>query len=297
MKRMRVTLLAILLAGSPFEVSAHPGSAIVVDRQGGVYFVDTGSGVWKVGPDGKLTGIAGPAFHWMAIDDDGRLKNATLPYFSSGDATVTRVGVNPTLLLSSDFPIRVGRDGALYYPWLSVGKSLQLFRLAPTGTTTVFQTLPANTESGPLRWLNGIVTGPDGSVYYTENRAVRKITPQGELTTIVENVTLPGCGSVPGVGPDLGPYFRGLEVDTRGNIFVAATGCGAVVKISPDKRVSTVLRTSSPWSPTGVAVSGGDLFVLEYLHTASDNRKEWLPRIKRLSSDGRVSTIATIDRR
>jgi hypothetical protein len=69
------------------------------------------------------------------------------------------------------------------------------------------------------------------------------------------------------------------------------------LKITPDKKVTTVLRASSPWSPTGVALYGTDLYVLEYLHTAGDNRREWLPRVRRVSSDGSVTTIAAIDRR
>lgn len=297
MKRIFIAIITIMLLFDANEVVAHPGSGIVVDRQGNIYFVDTGSGVWKIDRNGKLTRLSGPAYHWMAIDVDGRLANVTLPYFSSGDATVARVGVNPTLLLSSDFPITVGRDGSLYYPWLRDGEPLKVFRLAPSGTTAIHQALPTNTEGGALRWLNGIVAAPDGSVYYTENRAVRRITPEGKLTTVADIVTVSGCDSVPGVGADPGPYLRGLDVDAQGTVYVAATGCGAVLKITTDKKVTTVLRTSSPWSPTGVAVLGTDLYVLEYLHTEGDNRRDWLPRVRKLTSDGHVVTVATIDRR
>lgn len=296
-KKTIIALLVIMLVFVANEVLAHPGSGIFVDGKGNVYFVDTGSGVWKIARDGKLTRLSGPAYHWMAMDIDGRLANVTLPYFSSGDATVSRVGADPTLLLSSDFPITVGRDGSLYYPWLSAGIQLQIFRLTPSGTTTVLKTLPANTESGPLRWLNGMAATPDGSVYYTENRAVRRITPEGELTTVAINVTLSGCDSVPEVGANLGPYFRGLAVDAQGSVYVAATGCRAVLKITADQTIMTILRSSGPWSPTGVAVFGTDLYVLEYLHTAGDNRREWLPRVRKVSSDGSVVMVAAVDRR
>jgi DNA-binding beta-propeller fold protein YncE len=127
--------------------------------------------------------------------------------------------------------------------------------------------------------------------------AVRRITAQGELTTVASHSTLSGCVSVPGVGPELGPYFRGLDVDSKGTVYVSATGCGAVLKITADQKVTTVLQTSSPWSPTAVAVSNGDLYVLEYLHTATDNRREWLPRIRKVSSDGSVVTVTAMDRR
>lgn len=296
MKRAIIALLAIVLLSVAEEVLAHPGSGIVVDRHGNIYFVDTGSGVYKLDREGTLTRLSGPAYHWMAIDMDNRLTNVTLPYFSSDDATVTRVGVGPTLLLSSDFPLAVGRDGNLYYPWRRDSDQVQVFRLTSSGATTVLTTLPANTGSEPLRWLNGVAMGPDGSLYYTETKAVRRISPQGELSTVAADVRLSGCDSVPGVEANLGPYFRGLDVDAQGTVYVAATGCRAVLKITADKKITTVLRASKPWSPTGVALSGDDLYVLEYLHTPGDNRREWIPRVRKLTPDGQVVTVATIDR-
>ena len=50
---------------------AHPGSGIVADRHGNVYFVDTGKGVWKVDAQGRLLPHEGPAFHFMTIDANG----------------------------------------------------------------------------------------------------------------------------------------------------------------------------------------------------------------------------------
>jgi hypothetical protein len=291
--------IGLLVSGLLFlgsEVFAHPGSGIVVDRQGIVYFVDTGSGVWRVERDGTLTKLTAPAYHWMAIDVDKKLVGARLPNFSQVGATVTRASGDSRILVSSDFPIAVGWDGALYYPWVRAGERLQIFRLTPSGSTTVLATLPERTESGPLRWLNGIAASSDGSIYYSENRVVRKITPQGQISTIVSTLSLSGCDSVPEVGPELGTYFRGLDVGTDGIVYVAATGCKSVLKITANGKVATIARAWSPWSPTGVAVSGSDVYVLEYLHTPGDNRREWLPRVRKISSDGIVVTVATIER-
>jgi len=290
-----ITLLASIVLLVSNELLAHPGSGIVVDRQGNVYFVDTGSGIWRIDPKGELTRLSGPAYHWMAIDHQGLLKNVTLPYFSSDDATVARVGEN--LLVSSDFPVTIGRDGSLYYPWHPDSERWQVFRLAPSGTTAVLKPLPAHIGRRSLRWVNGIASASDGSLYYTEDNAVRKISARGELTTVVENMTVTDCSSVPGVEPELKPYFRGLDVDSAGTVYVAAAGCGAVLKIKPEGTSAVVLRAQSPWSPTGIAVSGGNVYVLEYLHTANDNRREWIPRVRKLSPDGRVATLATINRR
>lgn len=297
MKRVVIFLLGIMFVLLQGDVFAHPGSGIVVDKQGNVYFVDTGSGIWKLAPDGKLTRLSGPAYHWMTIDPDGRLKRVSLPNFGGGDAIVTRAGIDPTLLVSSDFPVTTGREGALYYPWISDGKRLQIFRLDTAGVTTVFATLPANTENKPLRSVNGAVVGPDGSLYYTEDKSVRKVNPKGEVTTVAANLQVHGCVSVPGMEPALGPYLRGIDIDARGTVYVAASGCGAVLKIGTDKKVLVVLRSSSPWAPTGVAVSGSDLYVLEYLHTEGDDRRQWVPRVRKVTPDGQVSTVTKIERK
>jgi sugar lactone lactonase YvrE len=296
MRQVFFTLLAFGLLFTRSELIAHPGSGIAVDRQGNVYFIDTGSGVWKIDREGKLTKLSAPAYHWMAMDVDGKLKTVTLPHYSRSDATVARDPNDPRILVSSDFPIAVGPDGSLYYSWLDDNEQPRIYRLAPSGTMTVAATGPSDPDVISRHWVNGLAATADGSVYFAEDRAVKRITPQGKLTTVVANIKVSDCISVPGAEPELGPYLRGLDVDAHGTVYVAAAGCGAVLKITPDKKVTTVLRTSSPWSPTAVAVSGTDLYVLEYLHTASDNRREWVPRVRKVSADGRVDTVATVNR-
>lgn len=279
----------------PTPAVAHPGSGIAVDRLGQIYFVDTGSGVWKIDSHGTLTRVPGPAFHWMAMDANGRFANLRLP--SGPGWEMGRAGANPTLLLSSDFPIAMGQDGNLYYPLPGPGGAVQVLRLAPSGQTSVLVTLPATTARGPLRWLNGLAAGPDGSLYYTEDNAIRRIGAQGRVSTVVADIALAGCASIPGTEVNERPLLRGLDVNARGTIYVAASGCGSVLKVTPGGQVTTLLQLQSPWSPTGVAVFGNDLYVLEYLHTASDDRREWLPRVRKISSDGKTAIIASIDRR
>jgi len=146
-------------------------------------------------------------------------------------------------------------------------------------------------------WVNGLAAGADGSLYYTEDAAVRKVSPRGAVTTIVAGVRVPRCASIPGEGSEIPPYLRGLDVTSDGTLFVAASGCGAVLRITPRGEATMFARTSSPWSPTAVALRGGDVFILEYLHTASDDRREWLPRIRRVSPNGTIVTLALVKRR
>jgi len=50
------------------------------------------------------------------------------------------------------------------------------------------------------------------------------------------------------------------------------------VKITADGIVETVLKTERPWSPIGVAVQGGDVYVLEYTNANGGLEEGWLPR-------------------
>ncbi|SRR6266849_165213 len=297
MKLARIQQLLItplLVISAATTAIAHPGSGIVVDRRGYVYFVDTGSGVWTIDPTGKLARHDGPRFHWMAIEQGERPLGARLPTIQGGE--VVAVGVNPTLLLSSDVPIAVGRDGAVYYPEFGQDQRLRIVRFTRSGVGSVWAILPSKAQGGALRWVNGVAAGPDGSLYYTEDKAVRRIDERGLISTFAESVTVSDCTAIPGTEPGTEPYLRGLAVATDGTVFVAASGCGAVLRITRRGEITTVLRTTSPWSPTAVAVSPSGLYVLEYLHTASEDRQAWVPRVRKVLPNGTIAHIAAVER-
>lgn len=287
-----LVLLAFILF--PTSTMAHPGSGIVVDRRGEVYFLDTGSGVWKIDLHGQLTRLPGPRFHWMTIDHDDCFSNARLPTGASGD--ITRVGSSPTLLVASDFPLALGANGHLFYPHYASGSGLKILELTPASRTTVLTNL-TSTVSGDLRHLNGLAAGLDGSLYYSEDNALRRISARGEVSTVLANLTIPKCVSIPGTKR---PMLRGLAVDSHGTIYVAASGCGSLLKVSARGQVTIVHQLQSPWTPTAVALFGSDIYVLEYLQTAAsmepENRLAWLPRVRKTTADGRMSIIATVDR-
>src|SRR5947209_11742147 len=88
------------------------------------------------------------------------------------------------------------------------------------------------------------------------------------------------------------PYLRGLAVTEEGTVYAAVTGCRCVVKLTPEGKVETVLIAEKPWAPTGVAVRGKDVFVLEYTNT--DQPKGWAPRVRKLGPDGKVAILATV---
>jgi hypothetical protein len=292
-------LAATLFASS---VSAHPGSGIVLDRLGQVYFLDTGAGVWKIDLQGRLVRHRGPAYHFMTIDPQGRFVQRHMPRGVGGELPV--IGPDPTLILSSDFPVTIGSDGAFYYPQAGTDGRVRVMRSTPSSTPEVFATLPIATEVGPdgkavqARWIHGLAAGPNGSLYYTEMDTVRRIAPDGTVTLVAGRISVPNCVRPPAATDEgLGPALRGLDVTPDSTVYVAASACSALLKITPAGSVSVVLRASDAWSPMGVAVSGDDLYVLEYRYIDTDRRENWIPRVRKVSGGDKVTVIATVERR
>lgn len=288
-------MTALLMA--PKAARAHPGAGIVVDAAGNVYFTDTGRGVWRVDANGRLREIHTRAYHWMALDRRGDFaRSASLGQFDGGTLErVTREGALPAILISSDYPIAVGTDGALYYvPYRPEGPR-ELIRRTAKGHRAVFAMLPPGGGEKPIQWVNGIAAAHDGSVYLTDDDAVHRIDVKGRVSTVRVPVGVFDC-SDPLPGTPKPPYLRGLAVAQDGTLYVAATGCRSVIAIPRKGRVGILLRSEGPWSPTGVAVFGGEVYVLEYWHTEGDNRTEWVPRVRVATTDGRIRTLVTVNR-
>ena len=272
------------------SATAHPGAGIAVDRAGQIYFIDTGSGLWRIDTTGKLTHLSRTLFHWLALDEDNRFANTQLQTGALGE--ILKVGSNPTVLLSSDYPIALGGDGNLYYPSGAAG-NLKLMRTTPAGATSVVITFPTTVDGKPLPHIGGITAGPDSSLYYTEDAGIRKIDAQGRVSTVASVRAPARPPSIPAMTEH--PLLRGFALDDRGLIYVADTGDARVLKIASSRNITTILRTQSPWSPTAVALFGNDVYVLEFLHTVRDVRRDWLPRVRRISSNGQSTLIATLD--
>jgi hypothetical protein len=107
--------------------SAHPGSGIVVDEQGRVFFVDTGNPdartpghILRIDAPGQLTSVHASGAHWLALDAAGSFAQADLRTWFDRRLTpnferVPRTDANPTLLQTDGAPFIVHRDGNLYY--------------------------------------------------------------------------------------------------------------------------------------------------------------------------------------
>jgi sugar lactone lactonase YvrE len=293
MQPIRFLCCLLVLIMMVTVVLAHPGSGIVVDKNGQVYFTDTGKGVWKIDSTGKLVYIPGSRFHWMTIDPMGHFAGSPKS-FGQHFERVTPQQSKPALIMCSDFPLVVSLDGNIYYA-NTRHDAAGIIRRSPEGKESVL-------AAGKIfAFVNGIAIGPDSAIYITESsdpnaNTVRRISRNGNISVIATFT-----GKIRNDAPlETTPaYCRGLCIDASGTIYVSATGNRSVLKITPDGKQSIILEEQDPWMPTGVAVYKGAIYVLEWHDVPVaqlEVREAWIPRVRKIGPDGTISTLATISR-
>lgn len=167
-------------------------------------------------------------------------------------------------------------------------------------STFAGNTIPASVDGigtiAGFTFPNYLVRNASGTIYVTDaSRLIRKITPQGEVTTFAGNNSL---GSTDGQG-SLASFNApaGMAIDAAGNIYVVDSNNNRIRKITPDGLVSTFagngLKTTvdgqdlsaSFNQPNGIVIdAAGNLYVSEY---AGDV-------IRKINTSGYVSTFAGV---
>ncbi|MFN7946446.1 MAG: hypothetical protein U0Z53_13935 [Blastocatellia bacterium] len=308
---MKRTLLIALFAIAAQIVllataQADPSSGIVPDRQGRIYFADERRNiVWKIETDGRLIPfITGRHSHRLVIDADGNLHGEHLAYLGNDRWEfhlwkATPAGeVSYEIAPSPGFPPGLLTDRAgNRYQWGGSGnirKTASLIeRRAPDGKVTVIAGsgwgyADGRGDKALLGSVGGMAWGPDGALYVTDDRSVRRITTDGEVKTIARGDRALKPALSWHIFGGMGGNLFGLTVDEQANIYVANCGGGLVAKVTPEGKVSTLLESESGWAPTGVAKSGDDLYILE--HSSGQDG----PRVRKLASDGKVTTLAMV---
>lgn len=223
---------------------------IAVGPDGSVYFTDNQI-VRKVSPNGIITTVAGTGQGGF-----------------SGDG-------GPAIQARFNFPgkLTVGPDGSLY---IVDNNNNRVRKVSPDGiiTTIVGTGLTGfSGDDGPatlarITTLNsgaGITIGSDDSLYISDygNNRVRKISPDGIITTVVGN------GQI-GFSGDNGPATQaklfgpgGVAIDPNGNLYVADFGNRRVRKVSPNGIITTV--AGQDFSPSAGTGDGGNALMANVL--------------------------------
>jgi hypothetical protein len=296
-------LLAALFSALAF---ADPSTGLVVDAEGRVYFADERRNVvWKIGRDGRLTEfVTGRHSHRLALDAEGNVYGEHLRYLPESDSWEFHLWkATPDGEVSYVIPPRPGFPPGLLtdaagnrYGWGGSGNfkrtSSLIEKLTPDGLLVTIAGkgwgyADGRGERARLGSIGGMAWGPDGALYVTDEGSVRRVTLDGEVTTMVRGGEELGAALwrrlTGGYGGGFGNHLRGLAVDGGRNVYLANSELRSVVKVSPRGQLKTVLTAEEGWSPTGVTVAGGDLYVLEHSAPAL--------RVRKLDAEGRVTVL------
>jgi sugar lactone lactonase YvrE len=289
------------------EVAAHPAWGIAVDRQGQVYFTDLKT-VWKIDAQGTLSVFRkgdDRHTHELNIDEAGNIYGADNSYepatqrFFSSIWKMTPTGSFSYLLPPTEYPpkgtsIWRDRDGNTYHATSFPERELLVLKRAPDGRVTVLagKSNAASEYRQQIPYsLGGMAFGADGALYFVHGASISKLTTSGTLTALANNLLLENASGNP-TGAGSPTQLFGIAVDAEGNAFIADHGNRRVIKINPGNQITTLIRAEEPWFPTGVALRGSELYILEYGQTRQN-----IPvgtRVRKLSPDGKVVTLATL---
>jgi sugar lactone lactonase YvrE len=310
MRILIITITAIIsiCVFLPDSASAHPAWGIVVDRQGQVYFSDI-EAVWKIDRQGNVSvfraGVSGRHVHNITIDAEDNIYGIDNTYNPQTETypralwKMTPKGEFSYLVpMTNNLPIgrSVWRDsgGNTYSvePYNSEKKETKIMKRTPDGTVSFFAGGKYGYQDGQkdkaeFSVITDIAFGRDEAIYLTDTDRVRKIDKSGTVTTIYRAAGSPNNQQ----NPESYSRLFGLTVDGQNNVFVADYGNRRVLKITPGGAVSTVAQTEQPWAPTGVALKDDNLYILEFGFTPPST---YTPRVRKLSSDGRITVLATI---
>jgi hypothetical protein len=297
MKKIKLIIITVLFIGLFYNAKAHPGSGIIVDEYGNIYFIYSGRGVVKISTDGKLSYIhKATDGHWMCLDEQGFFSQTKPKYFER----ITPDGTKPAIIFAGGgSPIVVNKDGNFYYCGGPNGNmnpgALTLVRETPQKQQTIFSPYLEDTLNKLDDGITAITASPDGSIYIACWNSLLKVTMDGKVTTLLHPVIVSDCDEDPADHREINrgkPLLRGVAVDSSGTIYLAATSCHCLLKLTPGGKVKTILKSTRPWSLTGVAIRNGNIYVLEYTNANGPATEGWVPRVRKIDRSGKVTTLA-----
>ena len=297
---------------------------VAVDAEGNVYVADYGNHlIRKVTPEGLVSTLAGSTEGFR--DGSGTSAEFSYPidvavdaagnvYVADGDNNLIRK-ITPEGLVSTlagriwgfrdgsgtsaefNYPIGVAVDAeGNVYVANSYNHRIRKITdegLVSTLAGSIWGFRDGAGRSAQFNYPYGVAVDAAGNVYVadTNNHAIRKITPEGLVSTLAGSTE----GSADGAGTSA--QFNSptdVAVDAAGNVYVADYLNDRIRKITPEGLVSTLAGSTEGFrdgagtsaqfnSPAGVAVdAAGNVYVADYLND----------RIRKITPEGVVSTLA-----
>ena len=253
---------------------------LTFDSVGNLYIAGGGNSIRKMAPDGSVTTVAG---------NGG---------YSSGDG-------GSAVSAQFNFPQHLATDNAgnLY---VSDFADARVRKVSASGIVTTVAgtgTRGYSGDGGPATNAQvspaGLAVDGGGSLYIADNYRVRKVSPDGTISTIAGNGNF-GYSGDGGPAIDAQLSSLGLTIDTNGNLYISDVANNRIRKVSPAGIITTVAgngsfgssgdggpASSAPLNnPSGLAIdAAGNLYIGE-----APAR-----RVRKVSTTGIITTIAGSD--
>jgi sugar lactone lactonase YvrE len=250
-------IISTYAGGAPARPTA--AIALAADDRGNVYFVDgygytrgpaRSNSVFKIAPGGVITRIAGDSRTGFS-GDGGPATNAALD--SPKDVAVDRSG-NVLIVDAGNQRIRrVSRDGAI-------------ITVAGGGAAVLGD--GGRATAGQLNYPTSIAIDAAGNLFIGELGRVRKVTPDGIITTVAGGGPNPPADGMPATAARLSSVFS-VAVDTAGDLFIADSIIDPendsynylIRKVAPDGTLTTLPPVAGCCFASMTADAAGNLFV------------------------------------
>ncbi|HVX86231.1 MAG TPA: hypothetical protein VH253_15720 [Phycisphaerae bacterium] len=210
-------------------LTSAPAGA-VIDSRGNLFIADNkNASIIKITPDGESSVFAGKA------DEQGG---------ADGKAADARFSMPRAIAIDDHDNLYVADEG-----------NSNVRKITPDGTVTTLaggsgapatapapEPAPAADAAAPrFAAPRGIAVDKDGNVFLadTDNHAIRKISPSGQVTTIAGKVGEAGNADGPAADSRLNSP-RGVAVDDQGNVYIADSENALLREVSPDGTVRTI---------------------------------------------------------
>jgi len=255
----------------------HRTRGIAVNSDGVIYVADTfNHAIRQVSPDGVVTTLAGGSGKVGLVDGSGSKAQFNNPVDVAVDSqgfifvadrenqAVRRISPTGTVttFLGADIPAGKSSEDSLSYKEIGIPNGIgtdnqgdlfvttnkNVFKVSADGK---FSILAGKKNRNVTDWIGNWASFGDpghaaldhtGALYFADNYSIRKISPDGTVTT-VSGKDRKG-GSNDGIGNSAQFHHpRGIAADTRGNIYVNDVGNAVIRKISSAGEVSVFAGT------------------------------------------------------
>jgi sugar lactone lactonase YvrE len=249
--------------------------SVTIDATGNLYVADTiNLTIRKITPDGAVTTLAGAAGSYGTADGTGPAARFQVPSGIAVDAAgnlyvtdsvnnmirkitpagdVTTLAGTPGVYGSADgtgaaasffYPFAIAVDAAGNVYVTEIG-NYTIRKITPAGVVTTlagsagsFGSADGTGADARFKFPQGIAVDASGNVYVAD-AAIRKITPDGVVTTLAGSADTPGSAD----GTGSAASFRaasGMTIDAAGNLYVADRDNNTIRRITPAGVVTTV---------------------------------------------------------